>query len=101
MQIGNLSLIGKTVDIYLNLLIALAFHEGREKIAAWGGLWTPYREFFMIGANIPKHLLLPSSVLDTLQNYFTPTLLVLKITKLRFYLGNLRGEIRRIMGTGW
>lgn len=84
MQIGNLSLIVKTIDVNLNLLIALGFHEGKEKIAAQGGLWAPYREFFMIEANNPKHLLLPSSVLDTLQNYFIPTFLVLKITKLRF-----------------
>lgn len=41
MQIGNLSLIVKTIGIDLNLLIALAFHEGKEKIAAWGGLWAP------------------------------------------------------------
>lgn len=68
---------------------------------SWGKgkdiLWALYREFFMLGANIPKHLLLLSSVLDTLQNYFTPTLLVLKITK-QVLAGNPQRKIRRIVG---
>ena len=62
-------LIAKTIDIDLNLFIASAFHEKEEKIGTWkagGEPQLPCKELSMIGANIPKHLLLPNNVLSTL-----------------------------------